>query len=30
MDVHRDVIWMSGFFVLGMVAAAVRFKKRLD
>ncbi|WP_428527310.1 ABC transporter permease [Roseibium sp.] len=30
MDVHRDVIWMSAFFVLGMVAAAVRFKKRLD
>ncbi|XYK81867.1 MAG: ABC transporter permease [Labrenzia sp.] len=30
MDVHRDVIWMSGFFILGMVAAAVRFKKRLD
>ncbi len=30
MDVHRDVIWMSGFFVLGMVAAALRFKKRLD
>ncbi|MGV2974967.1 ABC transporter permease [Roseibium alexandrii] len=30
MDVHRDVIWMSGFFVLGMIAAAVRFKKRLD
>lgn len=29
-DVHRDVIWMSGFFVLGMVAAALRFKKRLD
>lgn len=30
MDVHRDVIWMSGFFVLGLVAAALRFKKRLD
>ncbi|WP_395174578.1 ABC transporter permease [Roseibium alexandrii] len=29
-DVHRDVIWMCGFFVLGMIAAAVRFKKRLD
>lgn len=29
-DVHKDVLWMGGFFVLGMIAAAVRFKKRLD
>lgn len=30
LDMHLDVIWMIGFFVLGMVVAAVRFKKRLD
>lgn len=30
LDMHADVIWMAGFFVLGMVVAAVRFKKRLD
>lgn len=30
MDLHRDVLWMIGFFVLGMIVAALRFKKRLD
>lgn len=27
---HQDVLWMCGFFVLGMLVAALRFKKRLD
>ncbi len=30
LDLHRDAIWMVSFFVLGMVVAAFRFKKRLD
>ncbi|GAB4533985.1 MAG: ABC transporter permease [Roseibium sp.] len=29
-DLHRDALWLAGFFVLGMAVAAVRFKKRLD
>lgn len=29
-DLHQDVLWMCGFFVLGMLVAALRFKKRLD
>ncbi|MCX2723550.1 ABC transporter permease [Roseibium salinum] len=29
-DLHRDALWMFGFFVLGMTVAAFRFKKRLD
>ncbi|WP_417708300.1 ABC transporter permease [Roseibium aggregatum] len=29
-ELHRDVLWMCGFFVLGMIVAAFRFKKRLD
>jgi ABC-2 type transport system permease protein len=29
-DLQKDVLWMCGFFVLGMVVAALRFKKRLD
>jgi len=29
-DVQKDVIWMCAFFVVGMIAAALRFKKRLD
>ncbi|GAA0777411.1 ABC transporter permease [Roseibium denhamense] len=30
LDLHRDVLWMAGFFVIGMIVAALRFKKRLD
>ncbi|MEP1931430.1 MAG: ABC transporter permease [Roseibium sp.] len=30
MDLQRDVLWMIGFFILGMIVAALRFKKRLD
>ena len=30
LELHRDVLWMCGFFVLGMIVAAFRFKKRLD
>ncbi|MEP2704471.1 MAG: ABC transporter permease [Roseibium sp.] len=30
MDLQRDVLWMIGFFILGMIMAALRFKKRLD
>ena len=30
LDLHRDVLWMCGFFVLGMFVAALRFKKKLD
>jgi ABC-2 type transport system permease protein len=30
MDLHYDVLWMCGFFVLGITVAALRFKKRLD
>ncbi len=29
-DLYRDVLWMCGFFILGMIVAALRFKKRLD
>ncbi|CTQ52868.1 Inner membrane transport permease YbhS [Roseibium album] len=29
-DLHYDVLWMCGFFVLGILVAALRFKKRLD
>lgn len=29
-DLHQDVLWMCGFFVLGMLVSALRFKKRLD
>jgi ABC-2 type transport system permease protein len=29
-DLHYDVVWMCGFFVLGIIVAALRFKKRLD
>ena len=29
-DLHYDVLWMCGFFVLGLLVAALRFKKRLD
>jgi len=29
-DLYRDAFWMFGFFVLGMIVAAFRFKKRLD
>ncbi|MHA7773794.1 ABC transporter permease [Roseibium sp. M-1] len=29
-DLYRDVFWMCGFFVIGMIVAAFRFKKRLD
>ncbi|WP_305986265.1 ABC transporter permease [Roseibium sp. MMSF_3544] len=29
-ELYRDVLWMCGFFVLGMIVAALRFKKRLD
>lgn len=29
-DMQDDVLWMLGFFALGMVVAALRFKKRLD
>ncbi|POF32240.1 ABC transporter permease [Roseibium marinum] len=30
LDMYRDVLWMCGFFVLGLAVAAFRFKKRLD
>jgi ABC-2 type transport system permease protein len=30
LDLHNDVLWMCGFFVLGIIVAALRFKKRLD
>ncbi len=30
LDLHRDVLWMLGFFVIGLIIAALRFKKRLD
>ncbi|KZM49386.1 ABC transporter permease [Labrenzia sp. OB1] len=30
LDLYRDVLWMCGFFVLGLAVAAFRFKKRLD
>ncbi|MEP3427324.1 MAG: ABC transporter permease [Roseibium sp.] len=30
MDLQRDVLWMIGFFILGMIVSALRFKKRLD
>lgn len=29
-DLYRDAIWLFGFFVLGLIVAALRFKKRLD
>lgn len=29
-DLQKDVLWMIGFFVVGMIVAALRFKKRLD
>ncbi|MEP3046517.1 MAG: ABC transporter permease [Roseibium sp.] len=29
-DLQKDVLWMIGFFTLGMIVAALRFKKRLD
>lgn len=30
LELYRDVLWMLGFFILGMIVAALRFKKRLD
>jgi ABC-2 type transport system permease protein len=30
LDLHRDALWLAGFFVIGMAVAALRFKKRLD
>ena len=30
LDLHRDVLWMLGFFIVGLFVAALRFKKRLD
>ncbi|WP_299811787.1 ABC transporter permease [uncultured Roseibium sp.] len=30
LDMQRDILWMCGFFVLGLAVAAFRFKKRLD
>ncbi|MTI44480.1 ABC-2 type transport system permease protein [Roseibium hamelinense] len=30
LDLYRDVVWLAGFFFLGMIVAAFRFKKRLD
>lgn len=30
LDLHRDVLWMLGFFIVGLSIAALRFKKRLD
>ena len=30
LDLYRDVIWMFGFFIVGMLVAALRFKKKLD
>ncbi len=29
-DLSGDAIWLFGFFVVGMILAALRFKKRLD
>ncbi|PVB60543.1 ABC transporter permease [Labrenzia sp. 011] len=30
LDMQQDVLWMCGFFLLGLAIAAFRFKKRLD
>jgi len=29
-DIQRDVLWLLGFMVIGLVVASLRFKKRLD
>ncbi|MBD8893184.1 ABC transporter permease [Labrenzia suaedae] len=29
-ELHRDVLWLAGFVVIGLTVAALRFKKRLD
>ena len=29
-DLPYDILWLTGFFVIGLVIAALRFKKRLD
>lgn len=29
-DMHADALWLAGFTVLGIILAAIRFKKRLD
>lgn len=29
-DLQKDILWMCGFFMIGMIVAALRFKKRLD
>ncbi|GAL26714.1 ABC-type multidrug transport system permease component [Vibrio variabilis] len=30
MDMWRDTLWLAGFTVIGIVVAALRFKKNLD
>ena len=29
-EMPYDVLWLAGFFVVGLAVAAIRFKKRLD
>ena len=30
LEMPYDVLWLAGFFIVGLAIAALRFKKRLD